>query len=434
MTKRIFQSICGTVGIVVLITVLLVSGGVYSYFLEMQQQQLRTTTDLLAQRITDDGTEFLKHMDTAEYRITYIDQTGTVLFDSNRDSTQMENHLGREEIQQALAEGQGETVRYSATLMEKSLYSAKRLNDGTVLRLSVTVHSILKVMTGFAGPFILLIVITLLLVFLLARKLTERIVEPLNRMDLEEPLNNREYDELLPMLERMDAQQKELKKAEQRRREFTANVSHELKTPLQSISGYSELMKCGMVKEQDIPGFSEKIYQEAKRLSSLVDEIMNLSKLEEPAVNHAMEEINLLEEAAKVVDSLRQIALAHGIEIHLTGEPTMISGNRELIHGICYNLCDNAIKYNRPGGTVTVEVADCSLTVKDTGIGISKEHLDYIFERFYRVDKGRSREVGGTGLGLAIVKHAAMIHNAEIEVESEVQKGTRITVRFSRDN
>lgn len=434
MTKRIFQSICGTVGIVVLITVLLVSGGVYSYFLEMQQQQLRTTTDLLAQRITDDGTEFLKHMDTAEYRITYIDQTGTVLFDSNRDSTQMENHLGREEIQQALAEGQGETVRYSATLMEQSLYSAKRLNDGTVLRLSVTVHSILKVMAGFAGPFILLIVITLLLVFLLARKLTERIVEPLNRMDLEEPLNNREYDELLPMLERMDAQQKELKKAEQRRREFTANVSHELKTPLQSISGYSELMKCGMVKEQDIPGFSEKIYQEAKRLSSLVDEIMNLSKLEEPAVNHAMEEINLLEEAAKVVESLKQIAFAHGIEIHLTGEPTMISGNRELIHGICYNLCDNAIKYNRPGGTVTVEVVDCSLTVKDTGIGISKEHLDYIFERFYRVDKGRSREVGGTGLGLAIVKHAAMIHNAEIEVESEVQKGTRITVRFSRGN
>lgn len=439
MTKRIFKAVCTAALGVFVVTMLLIMGVLYEYFSTVQQSQLRSQTVLAAQGVEKEGMEYFDGLTAEHFRITWIAANGDVLFDSVSNSDRMDNHMERAEIQQALNTGIGESSRYSSTLMKRYLYSAQRLSDGTVLRLSITHNSVFVLLVGMLQPILIVMAVAAILSFLLANSLSKRIVEPLNRLNLDEPLNNDGYDELTPLLRRIHSQQQQLaaqaQQDEQRRREFTANVSHELKTPLQSISGYSELLKCGMVSPEDVQPFAGRIYSEAQRLISLVEDIINLSHLD-AGTGYERKEFDLYELAQKVMESRSALAEENGILVTLEGNPTTLNGIPELANDILCNLCDNAIKYNRPNGALILKISDNQnavvLTVKDTGIGIPEEDLDRIFERFYRVDKSRSKEVGGTGLGLSIVKHAAQLMNAGIDVDSKVGKGTVITVSFPK--
>lgn len=548
MTRRIFRAICLAAVMVFLVTMLLILGVLYEYFSSVQKEQLKIETLLACRGVEQSGSAYLEGLKAGEYRITWIAPDGSVLYDSSSDSGSMENHLEREEIREAMTSGMGESVRYSSTLMERSLYCAQKLSDGSVVRLSISYAAVLLLVVGMLQPILIILVVVIILAFVMASRLSKRIVEPLNRLDLDDPMENKEYDELAPMLRRLSTQQLQLKKQEsillqkqnelstivgsmqegmvlldkrgrvisinhsalkllgvkragtgddlftisrnqelhgvvekalqgehasayaelqgrvielsaapvgsegevsgaaivffditqrekleQQRREFTANVSHELKTPLHSISGYSELLKCGLAAPEDVQPFAEKIHGEAQRLIRLVEDIINLSHLDEGGKDLHFTKVDLLKEARSSAESLQNLADNSGVTMSVEGDSTLVQGSEELIRGIIYNLLDNAIKYNRPGGSVEVCIDGRSLTVKDTGIGIPKEHLDRIFERFYRVDKSHSKELGGTGLGLSIVKHAAMIHKAKVSVDSAAGEGTTVTVVFPEE-
>ncbi len=551
MTKRIFRSVCIVAVVVLFASLALVMGVLYDYFSGSQENQLKTQTDLAAQGIEHEGSSYFDGLDSEELRITWIDKNGKVLFDNKTDASSMENHLEREEVRQAVENGYGKSSRYSETLTEKSLYSAKKLSDGSVLRLSVSQYSVLTLFLGMLRPVLIIALLAVVLALLLAYRLSKNIVTPLNKLNLDSPLSNKVYEELSPLLKRMDAQQRQLKhqseelkrkreefetatenmsegliilnekgvilsinraaakmlglsedsvgkdifsektsvnlkeptqialsgknkeevfalrdgncqllanpvstdgkvtgaallvldvtekeRAEQMRREFTANVSHELKTPLQTISGYAELLANGMVADKDKTAFSEKIYAEAQRMIRLIEDIIKLSNLDEGAVELTRETVDLYVTAENTVRSLLPAAKKANVTLSLNGENAEIYGIPQLLTAVVYNLCDNAIKYNKGGGTVFVNVKNNAenivLSVRDTGIGIPKEQQERIFERFYRVDKSHSKEVGGTGLGLSIVKHAAKLHDAKITLESEVGKGTEITVIFPK--
>lgn len=561
MTKRIFRSICLVAFAVFAASLVLIMGVLYSYFSNVQQNQLRMQTMLAAQGVSDEGIAYLEHLETRNFRITWVDGGGEVLYDSHSDSSQMENHLEREEIRDAFARGYGESRRYSVTLLERSLYCAQRLEDGTVIRLSVAQNTVLTLLLGMAQPICIVFLVAIILSVLLAVRLARQIVKPLNELNLNEPLSNREYDELSPLLRRIDSQQRQLKwqetelqkkqreldtivenmkegmillnqtgkiisinpsaakllnadrhcvgkdiltvsrdlelqevlsralggeqtertialgsgsyrleaspifadpesesdldgkmvvsgvavmmidvtekeRAEQMRREFTANVSHELKTPLHAISGYAELLQNGMVQREDLIPFAGKIYTEAQRMVQLVEDIISLSHLDEGADDMKQEEVDLCGLAKAVVLSLEPGAREAGVTLEMSGESAVMRGIPQLLHSIVYNLCDNAVKYNHIGGKVDVivknEEAEVLLLVRDTGIGIEPEHQERIFERFYRVDKSHSKQVGGTGLGLSIAKHAAQIHKARIELHSVKGEGTTVAVRFPR--
>lgn len=551
MTKRIFRSVCIVAVVVLFASLALVMGVLYDYFSGSQENQLKTQTDLAAQGIEHEGPSYFDGLDSEELRITWIDKKGKVLFDNKTDASSMENHLEREEVRQAVENGYGKSSRYSETLTEKSLYSAKKLSDGSVLRLSVSQYSVLTLFLGMLRPVLIIALLAVVLALLLAYRLSKNIVTPLNKLNLDSPLSNKVYEELSPLLKRMDAQQRQLKhqseelkrkreefetatenmsegliilnekgvilsinraaakmlglsedsvgkdifsektsvnlkeptqialsgknkeevfalrdgncqllanpvstdgkvtgaallvldvtekeRAEQMRREFTANVSHELKTPLQTISGYAELLANGMVADKDKTAFSEKIYAEAQRMIRLIEDIIKLSNLDEGAAELTRETVDLYVTAENTVRSLLPAAKKANVTLSLNGENAEIYGIPQLLTAVVYNLCDNAIKYNKDGGTVFVNVKNNTeniiLFVRDTGIGIPKEQQERIFERFYRVDKSHSKEVGGTGLGLSIVKHAAKLHDAKITLESEVGKGTGITVIFPK--
>lgn len=549
MTKRIFRSVFFTALGVFLASVVLFMWVLYDYFSGVEKSRLRMQTSLAAQGTANEGAAYFEGLETEDLRITWIDENGKVLYDSEADSAEMENHLERDEIKQALAEGMGESSRYSSTLTERLFYCTKRLSDGTVIRLSVVQNSMLTLIMGMLQPIFFIFAAAFILSLVLASRLSKKIVKPLNELNLEEPLKNESYDELAPLLKRLNSQQRHIKdqseeleqkrrefetvttgmaegivllnnkhnilsinlsaekilgtkgspvgqpilavnrcaelqyvlaqsdkgirsektaelcggkyeisaspifsggevcgtallfldvtekeKSEQLRREFTANVSHELKTPLQTISGYAELMANGMAKQEDMINFSSRIYAESRRMIRLVEDIIKLSRLDEGADDMKRDAVDLYSLAEETVKSLIPEAEAVGASIALEGEKAVINGIPQLLQGIVYNLCDNAVKYNRKGGSVKIQVrggADsATLTVSDTGIGISQEDTGRIFERFYRVDKSRSKEIGGTGLGLSIVKHAARLHNAEIRLRSEINKGTEITVVF----
>lgn len=549
MTKRIFKAICAAALGVFLVTMLLIMGVLYNYFSTVQQKQLRSETQLAVQGVEQLGIDYFDGLTTDNFRVTWIAANGDVLYDSETDSGSMENHLQREEIQDAMATGFGESARYSSTMMKQYLYCAQKLSDGTVLRLSISHNSVWVLLIGMLQPILIVIAVAVVASFILASKLSKRIVEPMNNLNLDDPLENEEYDELAPLLRRIYSQQQRLKsqqatlaqkqneletivghleegmilldksckviaaneaalrmlemkesdaagkellllsrnmslieavqeamaggtatrktelhgktiqiqaaaigkpeeisgvavvlfdvtqseQAEQRRREFTANVSHELKTPLQSISGYSELLMRDMARKEDVQPFAQRIYSETQRLIQLVEDIINLSQLDEGS-GYQWTSVDLYSIASEVTESLEHFACEKKVQIHLDGGHAQMLGVPDLLRGIVYNLCDNAIKYNKPGGMVEVSVTKhddgVSLTVKDDGIGIPEEDQDRIFERFYRVDKSHSKEVGGTGLGLSIVKHAAMLHKAEIKVSSSVGVGTEIQVHF----
>lgn len=552
MTKRIFRTVFVVAISIFIASAVLFMTVLYDYFSGIQQNQLRMQIDLASQGVEDEGLDYLKNLNIKDYRVTWIGTDGKVLYDSISEADEMENHFEREEVKEALSEGYGASSRYSSTLTQRYLYGAKRLPDGTVIRLSVTQNSLLILTLGMLQPIMIIFVIAIILSAFLASRLSKKIVKPLNELNLDKPLDNNGYDELSPLLRRIDTQQKEIsrqseelkqrqnelevmtsamsegiillnnrgtvlsinkaaaklfgtdcfcigedivsinrslelaqllnrakngehservvelgcgqyqmmaspvisnnivsgivllildvtekEKAEQLRREFTANVSHELKTPLHTISGSAELLVNGMVKSEDIPIFLKRIYSEAQRMIQLVEDIIRLSHLDEGAEDMKWDMVDLYAVAEETINSLADEAENNGIKFELYGATVLINGIRQLLQEITYNLCDNAIKYNRKGGLVSVEIKNenefAILTITDTGIGIPAEHQERIFERFYRVDKSHSKEIGGTGLGLSIVKHAAKLHNAEIELHSIVNKGTEITIKFPKN-
>lgn len=548
MTKRIFRATL-LVGVAVLIASLtLVMGVLYSYFGRVQESQLRDELSLAAVGVEKNGTDYLRALQSHQYRITWVRADGTVVYDTQVDAETMENHAQRQEIQQALAAGEGESSRYSSTLLQKTVYYAQRLPDGTVLRLSAVRVTAGVLVLNMLQPILLVLAAALILSGVLAGRLARRITEPLNRLDLEHPLENDTYEELAPLLRRMEHQRRQIDRqmgelrqrseefdqitgsmneglvlldeagailsinpaarrlldadgdcvgqdfltvdrdvtmsdalrqaaeqghsefrgerngreyqfdvtriqtegrtagtvllvfdvterafAERNRREFTANVSHELKTPLQGIIGSAELLENGMVKQEDVPRFVGHIRAEAQRLVTLIGDIIRLSQLDE-GEPMPTEPVELLAVAREVAENLRSAAEARNVTVEVTGTPATVSGVRRLLYEIVLNLCDNAIKYNTEGGRVEVEVAQdggtAAVTVRDTGIGIPPEHQSRVFERFYRVDKSHSKAVGGTGLGLSIVKHGAALHHAAIHVDSEPGEGTAITLTF----
>ena len=552
MIKRIFRSVCGAALAVFLFSTVLFMGVLYEYFSGVQRGQLRMQTELAAQGAAHEGLAYFEGVDLDGIRVTWIQADGAVLFDSRSDLAGMENHLEREEIRQALAEGFGESSRYSETLLERAVYCARRLPDGTVLRLSTAQMTPLMLMLGMLQPICIIFLAAVLLSMALASRLSRTVVKPLNELDLDDPLHNKGYEEVKPLLGRIANQQRQIRRqeeelrrrqaefeavtkgmaegivllnekeiilsmnraamglfgadsscmgkylrsvnrsielqallqkaaggqhaemrmelsggtyqldaspvrsdglvsgvvllmldvtekerAERLRREFTANVSHELKTPLQTISGSAELLANGMAAGEDVPAFAKGIHTEAQRMIRLVEDIIHLSHLDEGVEDMPWEDADLYGLAEETIKGLRPQAEAAGVEIRLEGGPAIMHGIRRLLQSVLVNLCDNAVKYNRPGGSVSVTVerdgGGVALSVADTGIGIPPEHQEHIFERFYRVDKSRSKETGGTGLGLSIVKHAVQLHGGEIRLHSQPGEGSTVEVRFPLD-
>ena len=548
MTSKIFKSILTVAIAVLLASLVVIIGALYPYFGGVQEAQLRDELSLAAEATEQLGESYLSNVDSNRYRLTWVGTDGTVIFDSHADAASMENHAAREEIKEALVSGTGSSTRHSSTLTEQTIYEAPRLNDGSVLRISVSRATALVLVLGMLQPILIVLVIAIVLSAWLAHRMAKRVVEPLNKLNLEKPMENDVYEELSPLLRRIHAQHKEIKfqmnalkrkqdefdqitgnmkealvlldntgriisinpaakalfgagstcvgedflnidrkqnmrvaldeantqghadfhtkkngreyqfdlsridsdgnnhgmvilafditeqvNAEKHRQEFTANVSHELKTPLQSIIGSAELMENGIVKEEDIPRFVGHIRKEASRLVYLIDDIIRLSRLDEgDEMPH--EDVSLRVLSEEICETLADAAKLKDVSLEVTGDDGVINGVRRLLYEVVYNLCDNAIKYNNPGGKVEVAIVEQQGTVKisvsDTGIGIAPEHQDKVFERFYRVDKSHSKQSGGTGLGLSIVKHAVQYHHGKITVESELNKGTTISVLF----
>lgn len=401
---------------------------------------LENDADLLAAGYSRmDAPEQLSAYVNGNLRITLIDSNGNVLFES-ATTQQMENHLSRPEIQQAMSDGEGRDRRDSQTMGYETYYYARLLENGEILRVAQDSESLWSIYDSALPAIVLSCILMMLAAAIVAALLTRSLVKPVLKMtdDLDHIQENVPYKELIPFAESIHSDRLLRENNEKMRQEFTANVSHELKTPLTSISGYAELIETGLAKQEDVSEFGRKIHVEAARMIQLVNDILQLSTLDhvsEAEQQPVMERIDLLDVARDCVDRQKLNARANYISLVYLGESAPVLGDRALLDELCQNLCDNAIRYNRPGGKVQIITAcsrdgHCSLTVKDNGIGIPKEAQVSVFERFYRVDKSRSKATGGTGLGLAIVKHIARIHSARIRLESEIGVGTTITVLF----
>ena len=411
----------------------------YNRNMSILEDEVRQEAKYIQRAIDISGTKYLAEMDAVDWgaRVTCITADGEVLYDSRRDEKDLENHSEREEVREALENGEGEDVRVSDTVGRELYYYAVLLDDGSVLRVAREMDSLVRTAFDMLPVMGGLAVLMIAFALLLARWQTKRLIKPINELDLENPLENSVYPELTPLLEAMDRQNKEKEAVSNMRKEFSANVSHELKTPLTSISGYAEIMMNGMVRPADIPLFSERIYKEARRLITLVEDIIKLSKLDEESVELEKEEVDLYDLTREIVSRLAPQAAQKNIHMEVTGEPVIYKGIRQILDEMVYNICENAIKYNNDNGRVTVWVGSTlsgpKISVADTGIGIPKEHQERIFERFYRVDKSHSKERGGTGLGLSIVKHGAILHGAKVNVESDEGKGTRMEILFTKN-
>ena len=374
---------------------------IFDYFSEAQRQELKLQTSMAAQGVELGKLSYLEGLPLGNYRITWIEDNGQILYDSQPQEQEMENHLNRKEGQQALAEGYGESQRYSTTMLEKMIYSAQRLSDGSVIRVSMPQHTIFLFILDMAFPIAIIVMLVCVILVIFSYRQTKK------------------------------ANQEE---SEKMRREFTANVSHELKSPLHAISGYAELLKSDMVLEGDTSYFASKIYDESQRMIRLVQDIITLSRLDEGEENTVKNKIDLYVLAEAICDELSPLAKEKDVVLEIAGTNVIIDGIPQLLHSMLYNICENGIKYNRPGGSVTISLEkhdrNVIVTIRDTGIGISKSDQKRIFERFYRVDKSHSKSVGGTGLGLSIVKHSVKLHNAKLEIESIVDEGTMFTITF----
>ena len=438
MTKTIFRN-AFLVGLLVLILC-----GVLFFWLQYTQTEEDTYAALQQEAVYAEqglqigGKPYLESLGHVN-RITWIDQAGDVLYDSEY-SLPIANQKDCAEVRAAMTDGEGQGIRMSESNGESTMYYALKCEDGTVLRLSRTLSAVQKAWLA-ASPVLWLLVLVLLISGVLSFRVARQIVKPINELDLDQP-DLKTYPEITPLIEKIQEQkqtiQEEANQREALRREFSANVSHELKTPLTSISGFAELMAEGVVEDEKVQEFSRDIYKESQRLIVLIDDIIKLSRLDEEAVGPEREPVDLYELSAKVLEDLQSVAEKEGISLELSGSHAVLSGMRQLLGEMIYNLCDNAIKYNQPGGNVYVDISEkqneVCLTVTDTGIGIPPEHQKRVFERFYRVDKSHSKEIGGTGLGLSIVKHGAQYHGARVELESEPGVGTRVSLIFSESS
>lgn len=549
MTNKIFRSVFFTSVLTLAAGLVLAFGVLFGAFEDRIEKELKSEAGYIAYSVENGDTDFFSKFSGSDKRVTLVAANGDVIADTQAAAFDMDNHADREEVKDALKYGSGTKVRYSETLTEKTIYYAQRLSNGNVLRVSTTQYTIVTIILGLMQPMIIVLVIAMALSFFLSSKVSKKLIQPINSIDLNNPENSDTYEELSPLLHKIINQRRtidgqiekakqvqeefklitenmsegffvidknakllsynsaalklldasaaednvltlnrtsgfidavsnalrgrhaentmlhadrtynlianpvfdkesvigaviviidvtETAKREAMRREFTANVSHELKTPLTSISGFAELMKSGGIPEETVVDFSNSIYTEAQRLISLVSDIIKISELDEKDNRLDRESVNLYELAAEVINRLKPAAEKKNISFMLKGGDAETFGVRSIIDEMIYNLCDNAIKYNKNGGSVTVTVNNdgdkAKISVKDTGIGIPKTQQDRIFERFYRVDKSRSKAEGGTGLGLSIVKHGAMYHNADISVESEIEKGTTMTIAFNK--
>lgn len=556
MNKKIFRSSLLTVCLVLAATIALIMGLLFHFFEKQIQKELANEAGFLAHALENEGAGYFDSFDNknnrlaGNNRITWIDENGTVLFDSRADVSELDNHADRDEIKTAMKEGKGMSTRYSKTLTEKTVNYAIRLSDGSILRVSTEQYTVVTILMGMLQPILFIMFVALILTLVLSARVSKAIIEPINKLDLEIPENNDTYEELTPLLRKIADQKEtigeqladtrkkqkefnlitenmsegflvidadanlltynsaalnlleitppadrsvllfcrakefrgvisdvlsgikaestmvreersyslianpvyekesvigavvvilditEREKRDMLRREFTANVSHELKTPLTSISGFAELMKAGDVLENDVTDFSKSIYDEAQRLITLVNDIIKISELDGQSIPYEKETVDLYELSKEVIGRLEKEADKKNITFHLIGGRAEIIGVHKILEEMLYNLCDNAIKYNKENGTVDVLVNQTgdgvNVIVRDTGIGIPISHQDRVFERFYRVDKSHSKKVGGTGLGLAIVKHGALYHHAKLSLESTVDVGTVVTIAFSK--
>ena len=546
MVNKIFRSNFFTSMLILLMSFCLTFGVLFSYFEAQMFTELESEAGYISYAVKHEGTDFIDNFNEKGKRITLISGDGTVLADTSASVEELENHSDRKEIEDAIKNGKGTSSRYSNTLMQKTLYYAEKLDDGTILRVSTTQNSVVIILLGLLQPLIIIIVLALVISIFLSYRLSKAIIKPINELDLDNPAANESYEELTPLLKKISAQKKtidrQIKEAEQKqeefklitenmsegllvidkdsnvlsynqaavrlleisdvkessvlafnrskgfrnvvekalsgeraendishdentynlianpvyendkiigaviviiditesvkreqlRQEFTSNVSHELKTPLTSISGFAEMMKSGGTPDETVVDFSTSIYDEAQRLITLVSDIMKISELDEGVISFEKEQVDLCELSKDIIKRLTPVANKRNITLNVIGDTAYVSGTRKILDEMIYNLCDNAIKYNKENGTVDVIVNQAngktSVTVRDTGIGIPASEQSRVFERFYRVDKSHSKLVGGTGLGLAIVKHGAAYHDAEISLESTEGKGTSVTI------
>ena len=427
--------------ILVVLTSLILTYGtmifvVYYQTMEILKDEIQQEADYIEAAVSISGVSYLEDMDEVREntRVTLIADSGEVLYDSGKREEDLENHLERPEIQEALKTGSGHDVRRSETLDQDMFYYAVKLDDGTVLRVSKNMGTVFSTAMSILPMMGMIACCMVIFALLLAKWQTAKLIYPINHLNLAEPLENDMYEELTPLLQSIDKQNREKDAVANMRKEFSANVSHELKTPLTSISGYAEIMKDGLVRPEDMKTFSERIYNEASRLITLVEDIMKLSKLDEGAVELEKEEVDFYVLTREICSRLAPQAEKRHVRVEVTGEPVHYLGVRQVLDEMLYNMIENAIKYNKEGGLVSVWVGNTlqgiKIIVRDTGIGIPKEEQERIFERFYRVDKSHSKATGGTGLGLSIVKHGALMHGAKIHVESEVNKGTKMELIF----
>ena len=436
MRQKIQRSMVIVIAITLGITYVLLTAIIYSRTVRLMEAEIRQEADYICKAVEISGPGYLKQLDLVQEstRITWVDEEGHVLYDSVDEEGRLENHASRPEVKRAFEEGSGQDIRKSDTVGQNMFYYAKKLSDGTVLRVSKTIDTVVSSAIQILPIMAALAVLMLILAWILSKWQVGRLIRPINQLDLEHPLKNEIYGELTPLLERIDRQNQEKDAVANMRKEFTANVSHELKTPLTSISGYAEIMMNGLVRPEDMEGFSRRIYNEASRLIVLIEDIIKLSRLDEGKVELEKEEVNLYRLTREIVRRLAPQAAARNIQIEVMGEEVLYHGIRQVLDEMIYNICENAIKYNKVGGKVSVWVGSTlkgkKIIVSDTGIGIPEDQQERIFERFYRVDKSHSKESGGTGLGLSIVKHGAMLHNASIHVESELNKGTKMELTF----
>ena len=443
MKRKINQYMLVLAAVAISMALVTLSMVFYGSFRDQVFQDLSTTCQLLAGVYNAaDGIENVSSagVSAGDVRVTLIEKDGRVLFDSDVDAGGMENHLAREEVQQALEYGEGSSVRHSDTISRNTYYYAVLLRDGNLLRVSRDALSLWQFLLRAIPIVVILMFLLLFLSMILAHHLTNRLVRPIVNMgeNIEKPGYTSPYPELVPFISTIRSQHQELIKTSELRQEFTANVSHELKTPLTSISGYAELMENGIIQPDEVPYYARQIRDSATRLITLINDIIQLSKLDSPVLEVLFEQVNLYAVARKVVDSMQVNAAAREVTLTLTGSDAIVCGNRGMIEELITNLCDNAVRYNYKGGSVRVSVVPLKgraiLSVQDTGIGISPADQERVFERFYRVDKSRSKETGGTGLGLSIVKHIVAQHHADIKLESELGRGTNIRVTFYAEN
>ena len=435
LSIRIFATTFFAGALVYLVFAFVFTMDMHSYFERQIFSELETESSLLSEYVIRGEVDEIEKL-ALKNRITLIHSDGTVYLDNTVDFKTMENHAGREEFAGAVQEGTFQIERYSTTMMEKTLYFARLLENGDVLRISSDQFTAGALIFGMSPVLLFMLVAAMIVSAMTASWTSKKIIQPLDKIDLENPENAEVYEELKPFTKRIAEENFEKSQREELRKQFSANVSHELKTPLTSISGFAEILKNGGTDEKTTKDFASTIYDESQRMISLVNDIIKLSKLDEKSISMEKESLSLREVAREAIEVLSSSAKKSNISVNLTGSAGMISGVRPVIYEMVFNLIDNAIKYNKKGGSVDVDVKELpeshrvTFSVKDTGIGIPAGERERIFERFYRIDKSRSKQLGGTGLGLSIVKHGAKYHDATVIVNSKEGEGSTFTLVF----